>query len=227
MNEAAVQQAAGTEAVPASVLDVQVEALLGLVRQRREQRTSEIRWKSAAHVREILRTARTEARASLHQAVARERARMAQGLRQAQARAELETRQRSQRETLTLLQHMWERIGAALESRWRAQHERGAWIIAALQQAAQLLSGQAWNIEHAEGVTPEEQQRADAQARAGGAGDVEWHLERQPRAGLRVRTSGACLDATIEGLLADRQGVEALFLSEYRALGVPAQAPSP
>jgi hypothetical protein len=219
VNEAAANEAAVTEAVPASILDAQVNALLGLVSQRREQRTRDIRAQSDAQVEEILRAARAEARESLHQAVARERARLSQGLRQAQARAELETRQRAQRETLTLLQHMWPRIGATLEARWREEQERGVWIAAAMQDAAQLLGGRPWRIEHAAGLTPEERQRALTQAGAGGAQDVEWHPEPQLTAGLRVRTTGACLDATIEGLLVDREDVEALFLSEYLALG--------
>ncbi len=219
MNEVAVNEADVTGGAPASILDAQVNALLGLVTQRREQRTRDIRSKSDAEVREVLRAARAEARESLHQAVARERARITQGLRQAQARAELETRQRAQRETLALLQHMWQRIGATLEARWSVEQARGAWIAAAMQDAAQLLGGRSWHIEHPAGLTPEERQRSLAQARAGDARDVEWHLEPQIGAGLRVRTSGACLDATIEGLLVDREDVEALFLSEYLALG--------
>lgn len=219
VNEVAVKEGGVKEAAPASVLDVQVDALLALVKHRCEQRTREIRSKSDAQVQEILRSARAEARESLHQAVARERARMSQGLRQAQARAELETRQRAQRETLTLLQHMWQRIGAVLEARWGVEQERATWIAAALQAAAQLLGGRPWRIEHNPRLTPEEQQRALAQARAGGAQEVEWHPEPQIRAGLRVRTSGACVDATIDGLLVDREDVEALFLSEYLALG--------
>lgn len=226
MNEAAANEAGEPEAPHASILDVQVEALLGLVNQQREQRTRDIRAKGDAQVQEILRTAHAEARESLHQAVARERARMMQGLRQAQARAELETRRRAQRETLTLLEQMWERIDAALAARWAAERERAAWIAAAMQQAAQLLPGRPWRMEHAAGVPPEEQPRGEAQVRAGGARDVEWHLEPQIRAGLRVRTSGACLDATVEGLLADREDIEALFLAEYLAAAAPA-APQP
>jgi len=227
VNETAGREAAVTEAAPASVLDAQVEALIALVRQRHEQRSREIRATSDAQVREIVRAARAEARESLHQAVVRERARMTQGLRGAQARAELETRRRAQRETLTLLEHMWEHIGAALEARWAGAQERGVWIAAAVQQAAAMLGERAWRIEHAAGVTPEEQRSAEAQASPGSPRDVEWSAEPQIRAGLRVRASGACLDATIEGLLVDRGEVEALFLSEYLAVSaaVSQQAP--
>lgn len=204
---------------PRSVLDAQTEAMLERVYQHREQRAGEIRTRAATQSLEIVRSARTEARESLHRAVARERARMAQGLRQAEARAELESRRRAQLETRTLLRHMWEKVAAVLESRWRKDAERSAWIAAALGEAAQLLAGQSWRIEHAAGVSAEERRRAESRALAGGARAVEWQLDTQLRAGLRVRSPGACLDATVAGLLTAREEVEAAFLSEYHGLG--------
>jgi vacuolar-type H+-ATPase subunit E/Vma4 len=202
---------------PRSVLDAQIEAMLERVNQHRERRAGEIRSKSAAQSLEIVRSARSEARESLHRAVARERTRMAQGLRQAEARAELESRRRAQLETRTLLQHMWEQVAAVLESRWRNDAQRREWIQAAVGEAAQLLAGQSWRIEHAAGVSGEDRRLAESRALAGGARAVEWQLEGQLRAGVRVRSPGACLDATVAGLLTAREEVEAAFLSEYRA----------
>jgi len=215
MNEAAANEARELSAPPASILDVQVEALLALVNERREHRLKDTRANRDAQVQEIRQTARAEARENLHQAVARERVRMTQGLRQAEARAELESRQRAQLETLTLLEQMWERLDAALVARWAEERARAAWVAAAMQEAAQLLPGRPWRLEHAAGVLRDEPPRGEAQVSAGGSQHVEWHLERQIRAGLRVRTSGASLDATVEGLLADREDIEALFLAEY------------
>ena len=202
------------------MLDVQVQAMLQRVSQHRERRTGEIHAAAARQAEEIVRGARAEARANLHAAVARERARLAQGLRQAGARAELELRQRAQLQTRTLLGEMWEVIGAALEARWRTPPLRTAWIRAAMQQAALLLGGLSWRIEHAEGVSAQDRAQGEELARTH-AGDVAWQLEPQLRAGLRVRAPGACLDASIEGLLRRREDVEAAFLSEYLAVGEP------
>jgi vacuolar-type H+-ATPase subunit E/Vma4 len=202
---------------PRSVLEAQTEAMLERVNVHREQRAGEIRIKAAAQSLEIVRGARTEARESLHRAVARERTRLAQGLRQAEARAELESRRRAQLETRTLLEHMWEQVAAALEDRWRNDAARSEWIQAAVGEAAQLLAGQSWRIEHAAGVSAEDRRRAESRSLAGGARAVEWQPDAQLRAGLRVRSPGACLDATLAGLLARREEVEAAFLSEYRA----------
>jgi hypothetical protein len=202
---------------PRSVLDAQIEAMLERVNEHRERRAGEIHTREAAQSLEIVRGARTEARESLHRAVARERARMAQGLRQAEARAELESRRRAQLETHTLLEHMWETVAAALESRWRSDAGRGEWIAAAVGEAAQLLAGQSWRIEHAAGVSAEDRRQGERRALALGARAVEWQLEAQLAAGLRVRSPGACLDATVAGLLARREEIEAAFLVEYRA----------
>jgi hypothetical protein len=200
-----------------SVLEAQTEAMLERVNVHRERRAGEIRIKAAAQSVDILRSARTEARESLHRAVVRERARMAQGLRQAEARAELESRRRAQLETRTLLEHMWQQVAAVLENRWGNDAARGEWIAAAIAEAAQLLAGQSWRIEHAAGVSAEERGGGESRALAGGARAVEWQLDAQLRAGLRVRSPGACLDATVAGLLARREEIEAAFLSEYRA----------
>jgi vacuolar-type H+-ATPase subunit F/Vma7/vacuolar-type H+-ATPase subunit E/Vma4 len=210
--------AAVSSPAPLSVLDAQVEAMLERVSQHRERRTGEIRSRAAAQKLEIVRGARAEARESLKRAVARERARMAQGLRQAEARAELESRRRAQLETRTLLKHMWEHVAEVLEQRWRGEAQRSEWIHAAVEEAVELLAGQSWRIEHAAGVSAEDRRRAESRARAGGARGIEWQLDGQLRAGLRVRSPGASLDATVVGLLARREEVEAAFLSEYRAV---------
>ena len=206
-----------SSSAPRSVLEAQIEAMLERVNQHRERCSGEIRTRAAAQSLEIVRGARTEARESLHRAVARERARMAQGLRQAEARAELESRRRAQVETGALLQHMWEQVAAVLEARWRSDAQRGDWIQAALEEAAQLFAGQGWRVEHAAGVSAEDRRRGESRALAGGARALEWQLDAQLRAGLRVQAPGACLDATVAGLLARRAEIEAAFLSEYRA----------
>jgi len=209
-----------------SMLGAQLEAMLQRVGEYREQHMAGIRTRTAARVEQIVRDARKEARQRVHEAVGRERVRLAQGLRQAQARAELDARERAQHQTLALLQQMWQRIGAALEARWRAPPQRAAWIAAAVAQSAALLGGRPWRVECATGVCAEDRAQAEGSARAHGVSAIEWQLDPQLPAGLRVRTTGACLDATGAGLLALRVDVEALFLAEYAAVAGPTAQPS-
>ena len=216
-----------SEAAPVSVLDMQVDAMLQRVSQHRDGRVREIEASTASQTRAIVHGARAEARDSLHQAIVHERARIAQGLQQAEARAELEARGRAQQQTRTLLAHMWEHIADALEQRWRADSTRSAWIAAAVENAGTLLGGRSWRIEHAAGVSATDRRRSEELGRARGAREIEWQREPQMRAGLRISAPGACLDATIEGLLVQRVDVEAAFLSEYLAAGgLPLEEPA-
>jgi len=203
------------EPIPPSGLEGQVAALVQHITDDREQRCGQIRAAAEAQVREIARSGRAEARASVHKAVSQERARVAQGLREAQARAELEASRRAQLRTRSLLEQMWTQIGAALESRWNDLQHRRSWIAAALRQAELLLSGPAWSIEHGAGWSSEERARLEELAGKGGARTIEWRRDPALRGGLRIRCAGAALDATVDGLLARRADIEADFLAEY------------
>lgn len=198
-----------------SALDTQVEALLRRVTLDRDQRCAQLRTTADSQAREILRSARTEARASLHRAVTQERSRLAQGLRQAEARAELEARRRAQQETQIVLQHMWTEIAVMLGARWRDPTQRRSWIEAALRLAEGILPAHAWLIEHGSDWSATERHDLETFVRMQGDRTIEWAAVDLP-AGLKIRSEGACLDATIHGLLARRDDIEAAFLAEYR-----------
>jgi len=136
-------------------------------------------------------------------------------LRQANARAEIEARRLEQRQSRELLGEMWERIAAALERRWALPTQRRAWIDAAMGHAAALLFGRAWLIECAVNWSDDERTELTKRARECGAREVEWSLKASTPAGLKIRATGVCIDATIPGLLAQREAIEADFLAEY------------
>ena len=212
---------------PASVLDAQVDAMLQRVTQDRDRRCAQSSADVSGQARGILRDARKEARAAVIAAVARERKDGEQVLRQARANALLEQRRRVQREILSLLQRMWTTVTGALESRWADPVRRKTWVQAAVRQGQTLLGAPAWRIEHGPGWSQEEvdelvklissRDRDDKH-------DVQLVCDNAIRAGIRIRIEGACLDATIAGLLASRAQIESEFLAQYLALSpVPAQ----
>jgi hypothetical protein len=203
------------EPIAPSGLEGQVAALVRRVNDDRERRCAQIRTAAESQAKEIARSGRAEARASVHKAVRQERARVAQGLREAQARAELEASRRAQLKTRSLLEQMWTQIGGALETRWRDPEHRRSWIAAALRQAELLLRGEDWSIEHGEGWSSEERVRLEDLAGKSAARTIEWRRDPALRSGLRIRCAGACLDATVDGLLARDADIEADFLAEY------------
>jgi len=200
---------------PASALDVQVDALLQKVADDKEQRCNRLRAATESQAREILRSARTQARSEVHKAVAEERTRIEHGLRQAEAQADLQARQRAQRQLQEELEHMWAQIVGVLEARWHDPIQRRRWIEAALAAAGVLIGERAWRIEHGPEWPQAESHELEEFARTKGCRSIEWASDPAIRAGLRVCAPGVLFDATVPGLTADRADIESAFLAEY------------
>jgi hypothetical protein len=201
--------------IPNSVVDTQSAALLQRVTEDRERRCAVLRTTAESQATQIVSSARAEARNTVHNAVIQERSRMDLGMRQARARADIEARRRERQKSRELLEQMWTEIETALEQRWREAAPRRAWIDAAMGQAAALLAGRAWLIESGPDLTAPERSDLTAAAQALGAKTVEWSLQPVMPPGLKIRAQNVCIDATVPGLLARRDAIEAAFLAEY------------
>ncbi|MGO9935434.1 MAG: hypothetical protein ACLPV8_26995 [Steroidobacteraceae bacterium] len=199
---------------PASVLDAQVDAMSQRVLQDRDRRCAQLRNDAIAQAQDILRAARREARANVSAAVLRERKQGEQALRQAQANARLEERQRDQQQARTLLKEMWTAIESTLEARWNDPLCRKTWVREAIRAGQMLLSDRAWQIEYGAGWPPDQLKELAQLA----AHEIQLVSDSGIRAGIRIKTAGACLDATEVGLLASRPQVESEFLAQYLAL---------
>jgi hypothetical protein len=190
-------------------------ALLQRVTEDRDRRCAMLRAAADAQAQQIVRSAHTEARQNVSQAVIQERTRMELGMRQATARADIEARRRERLQSRELIGQMWARITDVLERRWQEPDTRRAWIDAALTQATSVLAGRPWFIEGGPDWT--EEQRAELILRAGarGARSVQWSRQAAMTAGFRIRSGNVCIDATVPGLLAQRDAIEAALLAEY------------
>jgi hypothetical protein len=204
--------------LPPSVLAAQVEALIGRIAANRDRQCAELRSTAEAQMRDLLRSARKDALADVRAAIARERKQSEQALQQAVAAATLEARQRTQAAMRTLLTTMWRTIEAVLEARWADAAQRRSWLEAAVRQADRMLSERSWRIEHGAGWPVDELgalTTLGSADRRGQARKVELACDPALRAGIRIRTAGACLDATAAGLLASRAEVESVFLALF------------
>ena len=137
------------------------------------------------------------------------------GLRQATARADIEVRRRERQKSRELLEQMWAAIAGSLESRWREPAPRRAWIEAVVSQAGSILSGRAWVIEVGSGWPELERGELTDRAQGQGAAAVQYTVHDDMPAGLKIRAGSVCVDATVAGLLAERDTIEAAFLAEY------------
>ena len=189
-------------------------ALLDLVEGERSTRSETILAEARSRAEMLVAQAHADARARVREACAEERQRAQERI--AAARANLATRRRlhEQRRSTALLALGWQRLPPVLRERWRDAAGRRLWVDAVLAEAARVLPRAPWRIVHAPGWTEPEQRSVAAGSPAGAASQADAGIE----AGLRIEAGGNVVDATLAGLLADRDEIGARLLRQMEAL---------
>jgi hypothetical protein len=193
-------------------LEQRTRALLALVEEYRGRRCAELLDPADAQAREIVRTAIAEARRRVRTAIEEERQRVAAELGAAEAALATERRLVAQRRAMRLLKQASHRLREALVARWHAPASRARWAEVHLARAAQALPAQAWEIRHAPDWPAAERDAAVRELAAHGIGDAQWAPDASIVAGFRVQAGHNVLDATLDGLLADRAALEGQLL---------------
>lgn len=203
---------------PRSVVEAQVETLLALVEQHRAARCGELLAQAEARRHALLAEAYAEARVRMREAILTERRRGQDKLDATRAQLATRARQQQHQTALLLLQQGWELLGQAMLQRWKTAPQRRQWISTLLHQALQRLPRCGWVIEHPPGWDTTECAALQDALRDHCGGMPQLRADEQIDAGLRIRAAGACLDGTLEGLLADRAAIEAQLLAQLHRL---------
>jgi hypothetical protein len=204
--------------LPEGIVRAQMEALLRRVA--REQETLSRRSRDAAgeQSRGIVARAREEARARTLQAADEARQSVERALADRRAALETAARQREQALLRELMDSAWAALPAALAASWQDAERRREWCETACALARRILLGEGpFAIEIDAAAPPElgeslRRYMPDAETRP----SVRAVEALGP--GLRIRRGLACVDATVPGLLASRERVEAELLAELDAL---------
>lgn len=208
--------------------EAQAEILVEELRRDERRRCRELTEAARAEAAAMVRQARRGARERMHKAVQEERSRISRSLQKAEAQLQTHARQRHQARAMQLIKEGWSPLQAALRRRWADPASRRLWCDALVAEALERLGPDAWQVEHPAGWDPAELGEAlgDVSGRTGGRPAFVARDEIQ--AGLRICAGSACLDGTIEGLLADRADVEGRLLAEFdRAAGAAGPAVAP
>lgn len=163
--------------------------------------------------RELLGAAHRAARRRMHDNVLEIRQVMRRELDQAQAALETARRQHQQRCDFTLLDASWPLLREALARRWQDTAARQVWVESLVRQARRALPAAAWQVHHPAGWSDAERAQLAAQLSAAGI-TGRFAVDGMASAGLRVCADGACLDGTAEGILADRDAIQARMLAK-------------
>lgn len=205
----------GTNA-PVSVLEAQTEALLRRVAREQESRTRRIRDEAGEQARAIAQRARQEARQRLKQAIDEERRETLRAVADRSAALDTDARRAEQAMLRTLIEATWQRLPQALVARWRDPQAREEWSRAACEFAARSLRVRSQVVVELDAEWAEEAvAHVAALLEQLGLGPAEIHPVTALGAGLRIRSGGACVDATAAGLLASRERVESELLAEF------------
>jgi len=204
---------------PESIVQAQMEALLRRVS--REQETLSRRARDAAEEqsRTIVARAREEARARMRQAAGEARLSVERALADRRAALDTAARQHEQGVLRGLMDSAWQALPAALVAVWQDADSRRRWCEAACAVARRTLTGSGGFA-----IEVDAAQAADAAAQAErclleqGDDAVEVRQVAGLGPGLRLRRGLACVDASVPGLLASRERVEAELLAELDAL---------
>ena len=194
-------------------LELQVAALLRRVHRVRDERVGELRAASVAQLETIADGARREGRRLLHAATRAKRERVRERCRQALADLDRERRRRDFDVDRGVIVAALAALPEALERRWREAAARQAWCAEALTIAAARLVARDWRIALAGDVGEAECAAVAAAATAHGARAVV--TAGGGGAGLTIGAGASLVDATVAGLLADREAIAARLLAVW------------
>ena len=193
-----------------SVVEIQLAAMLDRIEQdladSREDALSQAHRQARARLRDARRRARermalaiAEEKSQGHASLGRARAALASRLRRKQQLLDREQLKAGQRQ-----------LRAALHSRWEDAEGRREWAATLLQEASALLPSGRWLVEY-----PHELETVEAESLLAGA-DVALQPSTEIDAGFRLMCGDACLDMSVEGLLARSEDIDGELLAEIR-----------
>ncbi len=186
--------------------------LLKLIEEDRDRECGQLLKRAREEASELLRQTYRRERRDLHRRLVDERARARARIEAAAAEMATHRRQRADKAHFALLAAAWPRLRERLSARWLQPETRRCWADRHLAQALRILPHRAWTIRYAPGWSLQERQ-AFEEALARDLDDPPGFVE-DPAigAGFVIQTPGASLDASLEGLLADRRALEARLL---------------
>ena len=126
-------------------------------------------------------------------------------------------RTREQRRLTAILRQAWPGLGQALHERWNTPTGRASWVMRHLSIAVMVFPAKGWAIQHPENWPAREREQASQWLQTHSIEDARFEADLGLLAGIRVVCGLNVLDASLDGLLADRTQIEGRLL-HYLAL---------
>ena len=192
----------------------QERKLIALVEEYRDRECNQLFEQARKTKQDMILAVYRDARQHLHHAVERERARAISRIRTAEAELHTKRRAVEQRFAESFLKEGWQLLEQALLKQWQDHKARLVWIERGVTEALERLPVNHWTVQHPNDCTPEELKYISNLITAGSV-DAVVNLQAVAdiKAGLIIGTANTHLDMSIEGLLRDKQSLEARLLA--------------
>lgn len=197
------------------ILDLQVESVLRALKAQQDIRCRGIESAAQHRAEKLLADSRQRMRQRVHEAVVEERRQREMALLDARHRIETAERLEVQRQYRRFLQEALPLLSTELEARWHDAGSRRSWCEMVIGEAAARLPADSWTVEHPRAWSSEDTTWFGRTFAARALPEPVLQEDAAITAGLRVRLDSACLDATIEGLMADIRAVEGRLLAAW------------
>lgn len=198
---------------PENIVSTQLQYLLTQLDAHRQARCEELLAQANNEAQREIGYAHQKARARVRQAVTNIREHTRQQLVSAAARQQTRERQLRQHEDQALLERAWQPLQELLLQRWQDPATRQLWIEQLLEQAARVLVDTSWKIRHPPDWPEDERGAVENRlVKLHGYSPV-FSARPSIRAGLLIVAEHTRVDGTIDGLLHDRNRIEALLLA--------------
>jgi hypothetical protein len=208
---------------PVTLVEAQTDALLRRLTREQESASRRLLDAAAEQARTIVERARVEARARMRLARDEARQLVERGVAERNAALETAARQREQAALRQWLDTAWQALPSALVAAWDDPARRRAWCEAACGVARRTLLEDGTYLVEAE--PPGLELALEVARECLAARDLQSAAVTGLGPGLRLRRGLATVDATLPGLLASRERIEAEMLAELDALLAAPQEP--
>jgi hypothetical protein len=165
-----------------------------------------------AKSRRILEHAHAAARSRLRETLSDQRERLDAAIAAAETELVMQHRVSTQKRLVAALALSLPLLKAALQRHWQSPTARAAWLDQHLQAARSVLPSAGWTIVHPPDWPPHERDAVRRRLQAQGIEDPRFESDAALSAGIRVACGLNLLDASLDGLLADRALVEGRLL---------------
>lgn len=198
-----------------SITRAQADALKSLLDESRDARCREAREQAEIQASELRRQARRQARERVSKAAHEERDRLQQEVRAVEAEIETEQRKRARQRDMQLIAAGITALENTLTARWDSRAARIKWAEVTVMEAAEVLLGREWTLEHPPEWNDAERDQAlafaaqhcDAKMSPAAAEDLD--------VGLRILSKGATVDMSVRGLMANQRSIKGALLAEF------------